>query len=150
MYTIDDPMLALILRFVGHSQEIDLRNHEFIQEELKTIREYIESFPPEEQDARAIEWVEKYAREYRESRVQEIVGEMFSSLRCPDCPLTEADSPGYCRIHEQWLGLLQRYRADEINSRAYVESSLELLAQHKEDLKMKLAYPGPSRRPLPA
>ncbi len=152
MYTIDDPMLALILRFVGHSQEIDFCNHDFIQEQLKAIQKHIGGFPPEERELRAIEWIERYAREYRESRVKTILGEMFSCQRCPDCPLSEVDIPRHCRIHEEWLGLLQRYAADEINARVYVESALKLLAEHKESLKANLSMllPDPSSHPPPA
>ncbi len=152
MYTIDDPMLALILRFVGHSQEIDFCDHDFIQEQLKTIQNHIEGFPPAERKLRAIEWIEKYAREYRESKVKEVLGEMFSSQRCPDCPLSEVGIPRYCRIHGQWLGLLQQYSAEEIDARVYVEKSLKLLAEHKESLKANLSMLSVDRssRPLRA
>ena len=139
MYTIDDPMFALILRFVGQNQKINLCNHDFIQNQLKAIQAYIEKFPPEEKGLRAIEWIEKYAREYRERWVKEVIDKKFSSQRCQDCPLSEANLLEHCQIHEQWLELLQQYAADEINAKIYVENTLNLLTQHKEDLKMKLS-----------
>ena len=137
MYTIDDPMFALFLRFVGRNQQITFCNHDFIQKQLKAIQAHIERFPPEEQALRAIEWIEKYAREYREKWEREIIDKNFSSQRCPDCPLYEINILEYCQIHEQWLELLQQYAADEINAKIYVENTLKLLAQNKEDLKMK-------------
>ena len=139
MYTIDDPMFALILRFVGHNQKITFCDHDFIQKQVKAIQEHIEKFPPEEKQLRAIEWIEKYAREYRERWVNEIIDNKFSSQRCSDCPLSEINILEHCQIHEHWLELLQQYAADEINAKIYVENTLKLLAQHKEDIKMKLS-----------
>ncbi len=139
MYTIDDPMFALILRFVGHSQKITYSNHDFIQKQLKTIQEHIEKFPPEERKLRAIEWIENSARDYRERWVKEVIDQMFSSQRCPDCPLSRVNDLEHCQIHEKWLDLLQQYAAAEINTKIYVENTLKLLTQHKESLKMKLS-----------
>ncbi len=139
MYTIDDPMIALILRFVGHGKKVTVSDHDFIQVELKVIQEHLKKFPPEDQGSRAIEWIEEHARGYRERWLKEVLGETFSSQGCPDCPLSEIVSPEHCQIHQEWLELLQQYAADEINSRIYVESSLKLLARHKEDLKVELS-----------
>jgi len=139
MYTIDDPMFALILRFVGHNQKITLCDHNFIQKQLKAIQEHIEKFSPEERGLRAIEWIEKYAREYRKRWEKEIIDKKFSSQRCLDCPLSEINILEHCQIHEQWQELLQQYAADEINSKEYIENTMQLLAQHKEDLKIKLS-----------
>ena len=137
MYTLDDPMLALLLRFVGRNQKISIHDDDFCQAQLAAIKEHTGQFPPGERRARALEWVEKYAREYRETWVKETVGDLFSCQRCPDCPLTETDVGGNCQIHDQWLELLQQYVTDEISSSIYVEHSLKLLARHKEDLKLK-------------
>jgi len=139
MHTIDDPMFALILRFGGYNQQIAFCNHDFIREQLKIIQEHIEKFPPEEQEMRAIEWIEKYAREYRERWEKEIIDKEFSSQRCPDCPLAQINIGEQCQIHRQWMDLLKQYAADEIGSKKYIENALELLAQHKEDLKIKLS-----------
>ena len=139
MYTLDDPMLALILRFVGRSQEITLGDDDFLQEQLKAIREHIRDSPPEDHQALALEWVENHARDYRDRWARAIVEELFAGERCGDCPLAGTDFVGTCQIHEEWLGLLQRYVADEISPSAYAESSLALLARHKEDLKVNPA-----------
>ena len=138
MYTIDDPMFALILRFIGQNQKVTFCDHEFFNKQLKAIQEHVEKFPPEEKELRAIEWIEKCARKYRERWENEIVGMKFSNERCPDCPLSNTSISGHCQIHEQWLELLQKYSADKINAKVYVENALELVAQHKDDLKRKL------------
>lgn len=139
MYTINDPMFALILRFVGRGQKITFQNDKFIKKELKAIRAHIEKFPPEERELRALEWIEAHASEYRKSWEKETIGGELSRQRCPDCPLAVMDDSEHCEIHDEWLNLLQRYAADEISSREYVENTLRLIAQHKENLKIKLS-----------
>lgn len=139
MYSIDDPMFALILRFVGHNKKNLFCNHEFIKKQLKTIQEHIDKFPPEERELRAIEWIEKCARQYRKMWEKEIITEAFSKGKCPDCPLSEINNFTNCRIHEQWLKLFQQYTINEIDSKKYIESNLKLLAEHKEHLKVKLS-----------
>lgn len=136
MYTLDDPMLALILRFVGRSQRITLRDDEFLQDQMEAIREHIAAFPPADRKARAMEWVEKHAREYRDRWAKAAVGEIFSGQQCPDCPLSETDAAESCQIHEAWLELLGRYVANELSTTAYVEDSLDLLARHKRALEV--------------
>jgi predicted metal-dependent hydrolase len=137
MYTINDSMLTLILRFAGHNQAIAFSDQEFIQEQLKAIQEYVEQYPSEEKQSRAIEWIAMRARKYRKTWEKESITNEVSSHRCLDCPLSEPGVFGHCQIHEQWLALLQQYAADEINSRQYIESSLEMLAQNKEHLRVK-------------
>ncbi|KHD06296.2 hypothetical protein PN36_17275 [Candidatus Thiomargarita nelsonii] len=139
MYSIDDPMFALILRFVGHNQKIFFCNQNFIKKQLKAIQEHIEKFPPEEKELRAIEWIEKCARQYRKIWEKEIITDAFSKEKCPDCPLSEINNLKICRIHDQWLKLFQQYAINEIDSKQYIESNLKLLAEHKEHLKIKLS-----------
>ena len=139
MYTIDDPMFSLILRFVGHNQNITFCNYHFIQKQLNAIQEYIEKFSPEEQGLRAIEWIEKHALEYRKKWENEIIDKKLSNQRCPDCPLSEINFLEHCQIHKQWQELLHQFIDDEINSRKYIEKALQLLAQHKKDLNIKLS-----------
>lgn len=139
MYTINDPMLALILRFVGRSQKVTFHDEKFIRKQLKEIRTHIERFPAEEQESRALEWIEAHAYEYRKAWEKETIGREFSRERCPDCPFAGMDDSKHCGIHDEWLSLLQRYAADEINSREYVENALHLIVRHKEDLKIKLS-----------
>ena len=104
---------------------------------LRNCLSYIFSHS-KEKELRAIEWIEKFAREYRKIWEKEIIDREFSEQRCPDCPLSESSILGHCQIHDRWLELLQQYANDEINSKKYVENTLKLLSQHKENLKIKL------------
>jgi len=70
IFTIDDSMFALILRFVGFNQEISFQNDEFLKKQMKEIKEHISQFPPDEQGLRAIEWIEQYAGEYRKHGIK--------------------------------------------------------------------------------
>ena len=137
MYTIDDPMFSLITRFIGYNQKFTLCNHAFIEKQLKAIQAHVETFPIEEKDLRAIEWIEKYACEYRERWEKEVIGKNFSSQRCSDCPLSDSNNLEHCQIHDQWLELLQNYSSNKINSKNYVKNTLKLLVQHKHELKMR-------------
>ena len=139
MYTINDAMFALMLRFVGYNHGVTFCDEEFVQKQLKAIHGHIEKFPPEEQELRAIEWIEEYARRYRKTWEKETVDKEFLNQRCPDCPLSKTGGSGHCQIHDQWLELLEQYVAGGINSKEYVENTLKLLARHKEDLKIKLS-----------
>jgi len=130
-------MLTLILRFAGRKQEIAFSDQEFIQKQLKTIQKHIEKYPPEEQGSRALEWIAMRACNYRKMWEKESVTKEVSSHRCPDCPLSDPGTMGHCQIHDQWLGLLQQYVANDINSKTYIESSLEILAQNKEHLMIR-------------
>jgi len=138
MYTINDSMLSLILRFVGRYQKITYSNYEFMQKQLTTIQKHIDKFPPKEKELRAIEWIEKYAREYRKMWEADIIDKELSNQRCPDCPLSGINVFEHCQIHDQWLKLLRQYVTDEINSKKYVKNTLKLLAQNKENLKINL------------
>ena len=143
-------MFALILRFVGGNQKIAFEDDKFIKKELKVIQSYIEQFPPEERELRAIEWMEAHAYGYRKTWEKEAIGKEFSARRCSDCPLAVMDASEHCEIHEEWMSLLQQYATGEIGSREYVENALELIGRHKENLKVKLsaikdAHNGPCR-----
>jgi len=139
MYTINDSMFALMLRFVGHKKEISFSDQDFIKKQLKEIEAHINDFPEEERGHQALEWIERYAAEYRKDWEKDIIGKEVSDRRCLDCPLAETDSGGHCEIHEQWLELLEQYVTDKINSKKYVENGLKLLADHKENLRIKLS-----------
>jgi len=139
MYTINDTMFALLLRFIGQQQEITFCDDEFMQNQLKTINDYVEKFPSEEQELRAIEWVENYAEKYRKLWEKEVIDKNLFDGRCPDCPLIKEKDSEHCEIHNQWLELLDQFATNKINSKKYVENTLELLALHKEKLRVKLS-----------
>ena len=138
MYTIDDPMFALILRFIGKNHKISFCNNGFLHKQLKTIQEHVNKFPQEEQELRAIEWIEKYARQYRKKWEKETITKEFVGKRCPDCPLSKI-KVWKCQVHDEWLRLFQQYAIDEIDSKQYVEQNLKLLNQHKKHLRVKLS-----------
>lgn len=139
MYTINDPLFALILRFVGCDLGVAFSNREFIRKELQAIQEYIRKFPEAEQEQHAMEWVLQHAMEYRRVWEKEVVTRRFADRRCPDCPLAGGDHLRHCQIHDQWEVLLRQYIDGKINATRYVEDALELLSQHKEHLKVKLS-----------
>lgn len=136
MYIVDDPTLALITRFVGDSQHLDLSDAEFLLQQIAAIERYVEQFPVDERQARALEWIEAHARQYRQQwQKQAAIGALTHS-RCPDCPLAGGSRTTPCAVHERWLDLLRRYAASEISSREYIEHSLKLLGAYKDRLKV--------------
>ena len=139
MYVIDDAMFALILRFVGREQEITFCDSEFLQRQLDAIQKHVETFPAEERQMRAMEWIETYSRKYRKRWEKGIVNREVAGQRCPDCPMSGRNNLNHCEIHQEWLELLRLFTADEVDSKQYVERSLLLLSRHKEDLRIKLS-----------
>ena len=137
MYTINDSMLTLILRFAGCKQDVAFSNQKFIQKQMKAIRAYVEQYPPEERKERSMEWIATRAHQYRETWEQESLTQTMSGHRCPDCPLSGPGADEHCQIHDQWVELLHQYITRKIHSEEYIESSLKLLAQNKEHLKIK-------------
>ena len=136
---IDDSKLALILRFAGVNRKMNIEDDEFIQNQLQIIQDYVNKFPSEERGLRANEWIELNARLYREAYQKGIITERFTDQRCPDCPLSGPGSIEHCQIHDQWMELLRQYVADKINTTKYIEDTLNLLARHKEQLRIKLS-----------
>jgi hypothetical protein len=141
MYTIDDPMFALILRFIGHNKQVHFCDEGFLHKQVKAIQEHVKKFPPEERQLRAIEWIEKYARQYRKNWEEETIVKKFLGKRCSDCPIHKSKFKVFkCQVHDKWMQLFQQYATDEISSKQYVEKNLKLLRQHKEQLKIKLSH----------
>lgn len=136
MYIADDPTLALITRFVGEAQNLDLSDAEFLLQQIAAIEQYVALFPAAERQIRAMEWVETYARRYRQQWQKQAAVGVLAHARCPDCPLDGGDQTAPCAVHERWLNLLRRYAATEISSHEYVEDSLKLLGQYKDQLKV--------------
>lgn len=140
MYKIDDPLFALILRFVGFKLGAASSDDDaFVQRELTAIETYIDRFPPAERERRAMEWVEKHANEYRKKWEREFVKRTFSEQGCADCPISRNGHPENCPIHDQLFVLLDKYIGGEVNSARYVKDALELLSRYKEHLKVKLS-----------
>ena len=136
MYIADDPTLALITRFVGEAHDLNLSDAEFLLQQIAAIEQYVASFPAEERQARALEWIETYARRYRQQWQKQAAVGVLARARCSDCPLDGGNRTTPCAIHDRWLELLRRYAATEISSREYVEDSLKLLGRYKDRLKV--------------
>ena len=137
--TIDDSLFALILRFAGFNRELSFHQDQFFKQQLQEIETYVDQFQVEERGLQAIKWIEQYASEYRKTWNEEIIDEEVLEHKCPDCPLQNETATGHCEIHDQWIELLKKYVADEIDSQEYVKNALALLASHKEDLRVKLS-----------
>ncbi|MBE2260720.1 MAG: hypothetical protein IAE88_17820 [Rhodobacteraceae bacterium] len=150
MYIVDDPTLALIARFVGDSARQDVSDAEFFRRQYAAIEEYVERFPPEQRDQRALAWIEANAMRYRQQWQKGAVVEVLANRRCPDCPLAGGSQRKPCAIHTRWLKLLQRYAADQLSSHDYVAKSLALLAAHKDGLKVSECRAQSCSTPLPA
>lgn len=135
MYIVDDPALALIARFVGDTPHLNLSEAEFLLRQIAAIAQYVEQFPDNQRQARALEWIETHAREYRQQWQKQAAIEALAQTRCSDCPLTGGSRSMPCAVHDRWLNLLRRYAADELSSHEYVEESLKLLGTHKNRLK---------------
>ena len=136
LYIVDDPLLALIARFIGTEADPDPAGEAFLPRQIAAIQAYVSGFPEQERDARDLEWVKDHARQYRQQWQIHVVSEQLAATRCPDCPLVGDRDPAQCEIHELWSDLLQRYVNHEISSTEYVESTLDLLAQHKSRLRV--------------
>lgn len=152
MFDLDDPLLALILRFVvGTNQQGDA-NEAFLQRQIQTLKKYLARFPDEEQGARAMEWIEQHAKGYREDWQRRRVSHRTLCLRCTDCPLADRGVEEHCEIHEQWLYLLRRYTSGSGVAAEFVEGALRLLQANKEQLKVRTTsalHPGAVARAAP-
>lgn len=136
MYIADDPTLALITRFVGEAEHLDLSDAEFLLEQIAAIEQYVAPFPTEERQTRTLEWIETYARHYRRQWQKQAAVGVLAHARCPDCPLDGGNRTAPCAIHDRWLELLRCYATTEMSSEEYVSHSLNLLRQYKDRLKV--------------
>ena len=109
MFVVDDPMLALIVRFVAGNREIGVSDDEFLRRQLQAVRDYIGQFPEQEREFRALEWIEKNAERYRRNWQRDVIAEKLTDSRCPDCPLERDEESSHCEIHDEWLDILNSY-----------------------------------------
>ncbi len=143
MTIIDDPLLALILRFVTPEEAIAVRDEAFIQTQIETLRRHLARYPEEERGEQALRWIETHAANYRRAWQRRTAVERAERIRCRDCPLADDGDGGNCEIHGAWLELLSGYAEGSIDSRVYVERTLALLRGHKQRLGLS-----PARRAL--
>ena len=139
MYALDDPTLALITRFVvSDIDELDISDENYLKTQVAEIRRHIENAPAGQQEQMAMAWIREHAERFREQWHRKSFSRALHDRRCPDCPLVGNQSTSHCIIHRRWVGLLEEYLADEINSDRYIEETLRLLEQHKDSLKVSL------------
>jgi hypothetical protein len=137
MPLVDDPFLALILRFVVDTEAPDRIDAEFLERQLKAMRQYLARFPEAEHASRAMEWIGQHAARYRKDWERKTVTSRTIYLRCADCPLADLGAADQCEIHEQWSYLMHRYLTGEVTSREHIESALALLRQYKDQLRVR-------------
>ncbi len=137
-YIVDDPMLALIARFVGSDKQRGSPQESYMRRQVEAIQAYVERYPVGEKEVRAIEWVERHAEQYRKSWQRSHLPRWLKDLRCSDCPLSHVGLIEHCEIHDRWSELLLRYVGEEITSKEYVEKTLDLLNAHKQRLRQVL------------
>ncbi|MEN8130666.1 MAG: hypothetical protein ABFS45_10835 [Pseudomonadota bacterium] len=137
MCIIDDPLLALIARFVVEDiNDLSISDEIFLQHQVSEIRSFIENAPREQQQQLALAWIEEHAERYRQEWQRRTFSRIALGKRCADCPLIHDSSKYFCIIHSRWVVLLKEYIADEIGSDKYIEEALNLLNQHKTNLKI--------------
>ncbi len=136
MPIVDDPMLALIARFVVTEDRLDIANEEFLERQIKAIEKHVSRYPRKQKDERALEWIVAHAKKYRQEWQRRVVSRQAPGQRCADCPLDPNEDLSQCAIHDSWVGLLQRYVGGEITSRTYVEDTLVLLEDNKKRLRV--------------
>ena len=138
MFTLDDPMLALIIRFVTNPNELSTSDEEFMKIQLETLRKHLAKFPEEDKRQRALEWINSHAESYRSNWHRQALSKQLNRKRCKDCPMQGYENT-HCVVHDRWLKLLNRYLADRITSERYVYEALQLLQQHKTELRVATA-----------
>jgi len=140
MFVVDDPFMALILRFVVDTEDPGASNGEYLQGQLKVLRKHLARFPEAEHRTRAMEWIQAHAARYRRDWERNTVASRTQYLRCADCPLEDIGASEQCEIHEQWLYLLHLYLTDETTSREYIEDALALLGKYKGQHRHRLTF----------
>ena len=139
MCIVDDPTLALIARFVVNDiDNISISDENYLKQQLVEIRNHIGDATGEDRNRIAMAWIREHAERYRSEWLKKKFSKILHDRKCPDCPLFNSNSTSHCIIHRRWIGLLEEYLADEINSDRYIEETLKLLKQHKQSLKVSL------------
>lgn len=139
MKDIDDPLLALIVRFVVAEADSELPQEACMRLQVTLIRQHIAAFPPEDREAHAFKWVERHAHRFREDCKGKLVAAALADEgRCRDCPLLDTEGGRPCVIHERWCELVDEYFDRKLSSAEYVSNSLALLQDHKDQLKVTM------------
>ena len=137
MCILDDPMLALIARFVVDDLDnLSISDEVFLKNQVAAISSHIEDAPIEQQQQLALSWIKEHAERYRQDWQKKSLSKYVADRRCQDCPLLHDSDKVFCTIHRDWVVLLNEYICNKINSEKYIEDTLDILTQHKNDLKI--------------
>jgi hypothetical protein len=138
MGVIDDPMLALIARFVVDDiDDLGIPDEVFLQQQVDEITRHVGEAEGEVRHRLALQWIGECAENYRTEWQKQELSRIVLDKRCADCPLVQhGTNKHFCSIHNRWVYLLMEYITDQISSESYVEKTLNLLNQHKENLKI--------------
>ena len=137
MFIVDDPLLALIVRFVVNENDVELSDEAFIQRQILALQEYLAEFPAEQRNAKAMEWIAERAEIYRRQWQNMTLPRLVRNKRCADCPLRGVEDASHCEIHGRWVSLLTDYASNKVTSREYIEYTLKLLSEHKTRLRVR-------------
>jgi hypothetical protein len=138
MGVIDNPMLALIARFIVEDiDDLRIPDEVFLQQQVLEITRHVGDTEGEERHQLALNWIREHAEHYRREWQKKELSRIVLDKRCADCPLVQrGTNKPFCTIHNRWASLLREYLADQISSERYVEETLDLLNRHKENLKI--------------
>ena len=140
MSIVNDPTLALITSFVGEAKNLDVSDTDFLFRQIAEIKYYVEQFPVEERQSRALEWIATHAEQYRQKWQKKVAVEALARLRCPDCPFLGGDRLSTCIVYTRWLDLLRRYADDEMSSQEYIADAMQLLDIQRDRLKVSKSH----------
>jgi hypothetical protein len=141
MSIFDDPVLALIARFVVDDLDnLSLSDEAFLRNQVDIIYSHIKDAPAEQHQHLALEWIKDHAESYRHDWMRKSLSRCVTARRCKDCPLVHSSKKVNCSIHSKWVILLNEYVADKIDSEKYIEETLHILNQHKNKLKVSEVF----------
>lgn len=141
MAKIDDPVLALIARFVVDDlDDLSISDEVFLQNQVEEIFSHIKHAPEEQRQHLALAWIKDHAERYRQNWIRNSLSRCVSDKRCTDCPLRHGRSSEYCSIHSKWVILLNEYITGKIDSEEYIEETLHVLNQYKNELKVSALF----------
>lgn len=150
MFVFDDPVLALIARFVAREWDLNVTDEVFLQRQVERMKCHLARYSEQVHDDKAIEWLAHYATQYRDQWRNRATGEADESSCCKDCPMNTLGEASHCQIHVEWFQLLERYNREELSSPDYVKAALEMLRAHKQELKVRKQHEAAGLRELKA
>lgn len=135
MFVFDEPALALIAHLVTREQDLDVTEGVFLQRQMERMKCHLARYPEQVHVDKAIDWIARYAAQYRERWRTRTANQPDLPTRCTNCPMNSLGEENPCQIHDEWMQLLACYCREELSSTEYVKRALALLREHKLELK---------------